>query len=98
MLTVCFLAADSIDRFQCYDNPMKDLSYSPSTDQTVDQKRIERVLERAKEVFIDAEKAEAWMNTPNLALGDRPVSLLVSEAGENSVLEILNSIEYGATA
>ncbi len=75
---------------------MKDLSSSPSPDQSVDQKRIDRVLARAKEVFIDAEKAEAWMNTPNLALGDRPVSLLGSEAGESTVLQVLNSIEYGA--
>ncbi len=77
---------------------MKDLSSSTSPDQTVDQKRIERVLERAKEIFMDAEKAEEWMNTPNLALGDKPISLLGSEAGENSVLAVLNSIEYGATA
>ncbi len=47
---------------------------------------------------MDAEKAEEWMNTPNLALGDKPISLLGSEAGENSVLAVLNSIEYGATA
>lgn len=77
---------------------MKELSSSPSPDQSVDQKRIDHVLARAKEVFIDAENAEAWMNTPNLALGDRPVSLLGSETGENSVLAVLNSIEYGATA
>lgn len=77
---------------------MKDLSPSQSPDQSVDQKRIERVLERAKEVFINAEKAEAWMNTPNIALGDRPVSLLSSAAGEDSVLAVMNSIEFGTTA
>lgn len=59
------------------------------------QKSVNRVLERAKEIFSDPEKAREWMNTPNLALGDKPVSLLVSEDGERSVLRVLASIESG---
>ena len=59
------------------------------------QESINRVLERAKEIFGDPEKAREWMNTPNLALGDKPISLLVSEDGERSVLRALESIESG---
>lgn len=59
------------------------------------QESIKRVLERAKEVFSDPEKAREWMNTPNLALGDKPVCLLVSEDGEKYVLRALASIESG---
>jgi putative toxin-antitoxin system antitoxin component (TIGR02293 family) len=59
------------------------------------QQSIKRILQRAKEVFSDPEKAREWMNTPNLALGDKPVSLLVSEDGERAVLRILEIIESG---
>jgi putative toxin-antitoxin system antitoxin component (TIGR02293 family) len=59
------------------------------------QQSIKRILQRAKEVFSDPEKAREWMNTPNLALGDKPVSLLVSEEGERAVLWILEIIESG---
>lgn len=54
------------------------------------QLSINRVLQRAKEVFGDPEKARGWMDTPNLALGDKPVSLLVFEDGERAVLRVLN--------
>lgn len=59
------------------------------------QQSIKRVLQRAKEVFCDPEKAREWMDTPNLALGDKPVSFLVSEDGERAVLRVLASIESG---
>ncbi len=59
------------------------------------QESVNRVLERAKEVFSDPEKAREWMNTPNVALGDKPISLLVSEDGEKSVLRALESIQAG---
>jgi len=36
------------------------------------------------------------MDTPNLVLGDKPVSLLVSEDGERAVLRVLASIESGS--
>ncbi len=57
------------------------------------QQSINRILQRATEVFGDPEKAREWMDTPNLALGDKPVSLLVSEDGERYVLRILASID-----
>ncbi len=59
------------------------------------QESVNRVLERAKEVFSDPEKAREWINTPNVALGDKPISLLVSEDGEKSVLRALESIQAG---
>lgn len=68
---------------------------SSTTPLICDPERLDRVLGRAKEVFVDAGKAEEWLNTPNVAFGDKPASLLVSEAGERAVLAALNSIEYG---
>lgn len=59
------------------------------------QQSINRVLERAKEVFGDPEKAREWINTPNLALGNKPIALLETEEGEGAVLGVLNSIETG---
>lgn len=59
------------------------------------QQSINRVLERAKEVFGDPKKAREWMNTPNLALGNKPIALLETEEGEGTVLGVLNSIETG---
>lgn len=59
------------------------------------QLSINRVLQRAKEVFSDPEKAREWMDTSNLALGDKPVSLLASKEKGKSVLSALESIEFG---
>lgn len=47
---------------------------------------------------MDSRQAEEWLNTSNAALGDKPVALLVSEAGETAVVAALNSIEYGGVA
>lgn len=76
---------------------MKDISAKRSQTSTRmnHQQSINRVLQRAKEVFSDSEKAREWMDTPNLALGDKPVSLLVPEDGERAVLRVLASIESG---
>lgn len=62
-----------------------------------DPEMLDRVLGRAKVVFMDAGKAEEWLNSHNAALGAKPASLLVSEDGESAVLRLLASIEYGAT-
>jgi len=59
------------------------------------QQSVNRVLERAEEVFGDSEKASEWMNTPNLALGNKPIALLETGEGESAVLGVLNSIETG---
>lgn len=73
-------------------------STDPSTATLLsDPERLDLVLGRAKEVFMDAGKAEEWLNSHNAALGAKPASLLVSEDGESAVLRLLASIEYGAT-
>ncbi len=78
-------------------NSMKISPHPSNSASTYDPESYDRVLGRAKEVFVDAGKAEEWLNTPNAALGAKPVSLLVSEDGENTVQQLLSSIEYGAT-
>lgn len=75
---------------------MQDNPHTSDPTHITDQERYDRVLERAKGVFMDAGKAVDWLNTHNLVLGDKPAALLVSQAGENSVLAVLCSIEYGS--
>ena len=76
---------------------MKNTSAPSAATLVSDPERLDRVLGRAKEVFMDAEKAEEWLNSHNTALGAKPASLLLSEDGESTVLRLLSSIEFGAT-
>lgn len=63
----------------------------------IDPERLDLVLGRASQVFGDPEKAKEWLTTVNIALGDKPISLLFSEEGKNEVLAVLNSIAYGSS-
>lgn len=74
----------------------KEEHYLDSATREVDQERLTRVLERAKEVFGNEDYANAWLTTPNLALHSvKPMAFLSDEAGEILVLKILASIESG---
>ena len=58
--------------------------------------RLLRIKVHAREVFEDAATAEAWLNEPNPALGQRvPVELLVTDEGTRAVETVLRRIDYG---
>ena len=51
----------------------------------------------ARKTFGSAQKAHAWLNRPNRALGGHtPLSLLTNQAGADRVRIILGQIEHGA--
>ena len=61
--------------------------------------RLARVIQRAIEVFEDADAALAWMMIPNAALsGETPFSLMDTEFGAEDVLATLGRIEHGVFA
>jgi putative toxin-antitoxin system antitoxin component (TIGR02293 family) len=61
--------------------------------------RLERTTWRAEEVLGDRAIALDWLSLPNAALeGRRPAALLVSDAGEREVRQVLGRIEGGVYA
>ena len=61
--------------------------------------RLARVVERAKDVFEDFEASLNWLKSPNAALsGATPLSLLDTDIGAESVLDMLGRIEHGVFA
>jgi len=61
--------------------------------------RFARVVERAEEVFEDGPPALAWLKTDNPALGGAtPLSLLDTDLGADTVLDVLGRIEQGVFA
>jgi putative toxin-antitoxin system antitoxin component (TIGR02293 family) len=58
--------------------------------------RAIRVVVRASEALGDAEKAAAWLRTPNRSLrGEVPMSLLETDIGARMVERTLGRIEHG---
>ncbi len=58
--------------------------------------RIARIMVRAEEVFEDVDIARDWLNRPNQALGGKkPLELLSTDAGTESVEDVLGRIEDG---
>jgi putative toxin-antitoxin system antitoxin component (TIGR02293 family) len=58
--------------------------------------RAYRVFKRAVEVLDDEEQAQAWLVTPQRALGERkPLDLLVRDVGADEVLNVLSAIDDG---
>ena len=73
---------------------------SARTDLSVDESdrlaRLARLVVRAEEALGDAEKARHWLTQPNRALGgQRPLTLLDSDAGALAVERVLGRIEHG---
>lgn len=56
----------------------------------------DEVTRLARKTFGSAQKAHAWLNRPNRALGERmPLSLLTNQAGVERVRTLLGRIEHG---
>ena len=61
--------------------------------------RLARVADLATELIGDAEKAKAWLRTPNAYLGgETPVGILDTEVGTDLVAQSLAAIAYGGVA
>lgn len=61
--------------------------------------RLARVLARAAEVFDDSELGLSWLKTPVTALGEvTPLSLVDTDIGADSVMDMLGRIEHGVFA
>ena len=58
--------------------------------------RVARILERAQEVFGNAEKARGWMNTQLVAFdGETPLERADTSIGASQVEDVLGRIDYG---
>lgn len=58
--------------------------------------RLAGVFALAEHAFEDAAKARGWFKEPNRELdGERPISLLDTEAGTQEVVRVLKRIEFG---
>lgn len=58
--------------------------------------RIARIYALAKSVFEDGGSAREWLRSPQVGLGGSvPLDLLMTEAGERAVEDLLQRIEYG---
>jgi putative toxin-antitoxin system antitoxin component (TIGR02293 family) len=67
-----------------------------SADESDRLARLARLLVRAEEAIGDDEKAHRWLARPNRALGgQRPLTLLDSDAGALAVEHVLGRIEHG---
>lgn len=70
-----------------------------SVEETDKAFRLERVAQRAADVFGNPDKANRWMRKPKHQLGGKtPLAFLSSEAGARTVEEMLTRIEYGMIA
>ena len=88
--------------FQSRDSLLAELAgwAGSRTDLSVDESdrlaRLARLVVRAEEALGDAEKARHWLTQPNRALGgQRPLTLLDSDAGALAVERVLGRIELG---
>lgn len=67
-----------------------------SADESDRLARLARILVRAEEALGDEDKARQWLTEENRALGgERPLSLLDSDAGTLAVERVLGRIEHG---
>lgn len=67
-----------------------------SADESERSYRAFRVFRRATEVLGDEATARAWINTPQVALGEKkPIEMLTRDIGVDTVINVLNGIEDG---
>jgi putative toxin-antitoxin system antitoxin component (TIGR02293 family) len=60
------------------------------------ESRVVRVHALAIEMIGDEQKAIAWLNTPNRALGgEKPIDWLGTDTGARAVGDLLGRIAYG---
>jgi putative toxin-antitoxin system antitoxin component (TIGR02293 family) len=58
--------------------------------------RLARVFAQAEDVLGSRDKARAWLKKPNRALGGHvPLSLLDTDLGAGTVIDVLGRIDYG---
>ena len=58
--------------------------------------RLQRLFEKALDVFEDRAAAQSWFNSPQLALGGKtPLDYADTELGAREVENLLNRIEHG---
>ncbi|MBV9267756.1 MAG: DUF2384 domain-containing protein [Acidobacteriaceae bacterium] len=58
--------------------------------------RVERIYQLASEVFADESTAAEWLKRPSRALdGRRPIELLDTDAGTQSIEQELRRIQHG---
>ena len=70
-----------------------------SPDESAKLIRLVRLVERAAEVFESQDRAVDWIKTPNASLdGFTPLSMLDTELGAETVLDMLGRIEHGIFA
>jgi putative toxin-antitoxin system antitoxin component (TIGR02293 family) len=70
-----------------------------SLDETDRAIRLARVQTEADRVFANQEKASLWLRSPNHRIsGQTPLSLLRTEAGALTIVEILGQIDHGMYA
>lgn len=70
-----------------------------SRDESDRLSRLARASARAVEALGDAHKGTRWLNTANSALdGQRPITLLASDAGTTAVVAVLGRLEQGLPA
>ncbi|MFH1032955.1 MAG: antitoxin Xre/MbcA/ParS toxin-binding domain-containing protein [Pseudomonadota bacterium] len=61
--------------------------------------RLARIFSLATEVLEDQQAARRWLLAPQAGLGgQRPLDLMLTEAGSRQVEELLGRIEYGVLA
>ncbi len=61
--------------------------------------RLERIIEHATRVFGARDLAQEWLRDKNRALhGNKPIDLLMSETGADTVKQQLYAIQYGMYA
>jgi putative toxin-antitoxin system antitoxin component (TIGR02293 family) len=71
----------------------RDLLSKPVSEQAL---QLAEVFSRGEEVFSSGEKMNAWLRSPNKALGTHaPLELLSSRFGAEMVLDELGRIEHG---
>ncbi len=59
------------------------------------QLRLTEIKTLAIETFGSESKANYWLNSANLTLGDTPISLAKSKNGAVEVKRVLSAIAYG---
>lgn len=64
---------------------------------TENQDLIE-IKKLAQEVFGSQDKANEWLKSYNLRIGDTPLSLMAKENGPSEIKRILAAIAYGGAA
>ncbi len=62
---------------------------------TTSRLRLIEIKTIAVEIFGTQSKAEHWLNTVNIVLGDTPLSFANTESSSIEVKKVLNPINYG---